>query len=300
MKKVQVLLSTYNGEKYVKEQLDSILHQDYPNITILIRDDGSTDGTAGLLAEYANQYSQLKFYQGENMGAIGSFFDLIKSADISADYYSFSDQDDVWLINKISRAVKALNSIEEDKPLLYCGRTTLVDQDLKQINSTIKSHRIIPSFGNALVENICTGCTSMMNRELLRLIQTHIPEYTVMHDWWFYMTASSFGEVYYDNNSYILYRQHQNNVIGARTNYCAEFKIRLKNYKNNRGKIGQQAREFQRLYQNKEGNQKLLEAVIGARSNIQYRLKILSNKKIFRQRKMDDVIFKVLFLLGFV
>ena len=298
MKTVQVLLSTYNGEKYLEEQLDSILHQDYPDITILIRDDGSTDGTVRILEKYASEYSHINYYIGENIGAKYSFFDLVKNADMSFDYYSFSDQDDVWLHNKISKALEKLNTLQEDKQLLYCGRTTLVDQELKPCISTIKKHRIVPNFGNALVENICTGCTSVINHELLELVQTHIPEFTVMHDWWFYLTASSFGEVYYDDDSYIQYRQHQNNVIGTRTNYSDEFKKRIKNYKNNRGKISRQAREFKRLYHNISENEQLLNYVIDARNNIVYRVKIMLTNKIYRQRKIDNIIFKLLFLLG--
>ena len=298
MKTVQILLSTYNGEKYLKEQLESILHQDYSGITILIRDDGSTDGTIRILEKYASEYSQITYYIGENIGAKYSFFDLVKNANMSYDYYSFSDQDDVWSHNKVSKALERLNTMQQEKPLLYCGRTTLVDQELKPIISTIRKHPIVPDFGNALVENICTGCTSVTNHQLLQLVQTHIPEFTVMHDWWFYLTASSFGEVYYDDDSYIQYRQHQNNVVGTRTNYYDEFKKRFKNYKSNRGKISRQAGEFKRLYQTGKLNQQLVECVIGAKDNFRYRFKILLTKKIHRQRKMDDLIFKMLFLLG--
>ncbi len=298
MKTVQVLLSTYNGEKYLAKQLDSILKQDHSNIKILIRDDGSTDGTVKILEKYANEYSQVVYYQGENIGVKQSFFDLIKHADMSADYYSFSDQDDVWLHNKIDKAVEKLDMMQQDKPLLYCGRTTLVDEELKAIMSTIKNHRIEPDFGNALVENISTGCTSVINSKLLQLVQTHIPNFTVMHDWWVYLTASSFGEVYYDDDSFILYRQHSNNVIGTRSSYYAEAKKRLMNFKNNRGKISRQAREFYRLYHNNDKNQQLLEYVIGAPNNFRYRIKILFTKKIYRQRRMDNMIFKLLFLMG--
>lgn len=301
MKKVQILLSTFNGENYLKDQLDSILNQDQEDLSILIRDDGSTDNTILIIQQYAELYKQITYYQGENIGVINSFFDLIKNADLTADYYALSDQDDIWLPDKISSAILHLEKRKQQdkkKPLLYCGRTILVDDELNKINATIKPTKITPNFGNALVENICTGCTSVFNSELLRLVKEHIPSYTVMHDWWLYLTASAYGEVYYDEEPHILYRQHQGNVIGAKSNYYNEFLMRLRRFKGNRGNISRQAREFHRLYQTNGEIAKLLEYIINARSKYRYRIKIIAGKKIYRQRKIDNLIFKLLFLLG--
>jgi len=298
VKKVQILLSTYNGEKYLKEQLDSLLNLNYNNISILIRDDGSVDNTINILKEYSNLYSKISYYQGNNIGVVNSFFDLIKHADISADYFAFSDQDDIWKKDKISRAIDILEQQEQGKALLYCGRTILVDSNLKPIVSNIKRQDVRPSFGNALIENICIGCTSVVNKLLLQLVMGHIPEYTVMHDWWFYLTASCYGKVYFDNDSFILYRQHNNNVLGSRATYFEEFKVRLRNYKRNRGKISRQIAEFNRLYNLDEGSKKLINYVIHAKKNQWYRLKIFFSNIIYRQRKVDNIIFKILFITG--
>jgi glycosyltransferase involved in cell wall biosynthesis len=298
MKLIQILLSTYNGEKYIKEQLDSIIKQDYQNITILIRDDGSTDRTVDIIKEYAKQYNNITFYQGHNIGVKKSFFDLVKNSDMTADYFMFSDQDDVWKNNKISGAVEKLELMQQDIPLLYCGRTTLVNEELVPIKSTIKKYKIIPGFGNALVENICTGCTMAVNRKLIQLVKTHIPEFTVMHDWWFYLTASCYGKVYYDDETYILYRQHTDNIVGIRSSYREEFKKRLNNYKGNRGKISDQLSEFLRLYQIDKEKQMLLMDIIKAKYKFMSRLNLLFTDKIYRQRKLDNLIFKLLFLLG--
>lgn len=299
MKKVQVLISTYNGEKYLVEQLESILKQDYENISILIRDDGSSDKTIEILERYTRQYSSIQFYKGSNIGVINSFFDLFKNADPTADYYSLSDQDDVWLSNKISRAVEMLEMIDdENKPLLYCGRTTLVDNHLQPIQSSIKPHVVTPSFGNALVENVCTGCTSVMNRQLQHIVKEHIPEFTIMHDWWLYLSASAFGEVIYDNVSCILYRQHDKNVIGTQTTYYREFIKRIRNFNNNQGRISKQLRGFLKVYQLDDNKNTLINYVIHSKKRLSYRFGILRCKEIYRQRTMDNVIFKVLFLLG--
>lgn len=302
MKKVQILMSTYNGDKYLREQLDSIIKQNYSNFSILIRDDGSTDNTLSILEEYKNKYGNIiSYYQGENIGVIKSFFDLMKNADNEASYYALSDQDDFWKINKIKRAVSEIQNIEiiRDIPILYCSRTTLVDKDLNKLPISIRRTKVKPSFGNALVENICTGCTAVINKKLLNIVINHTPNFTVMHDWWLYLTASYFGKVIFDEKSFILYRQHDNNVLGSRTNYLNEFKIRLKQFKKNKNLISKQAKEFKKLYKIKNNmNGKSLLFVSNYKYNIIYKINILFSKDIYRQRKLDNFIFKILFLFN--
>lgn len=298
MKKVQILLSSYNGEKYIEEQLDSLLGQDYGNFSILIRDDGSSDSTREIIKRYAATQKQISYYTGENIGVINSFFDLVLHADPQADYYAFSDQDDVWLKDKVSQAVSMLENMDSNKPLLYCGRTTAVKEDLTDIRSSIKPYRVRPDFSNALVENICTGCTSLFNQQLLDLVQNNIPRFTVMHDWWLYLIASVYGEVCYDEKSYILYRQHGENEIGTKTTYYDEFIKRCKNFRKNRGNISRQAEEFKRLFDLGQEKSRLLHYVINARKDIRSRLKIIFSNQVYRQRKIDNFIFKILFLLG--
>lgn len=297
MKKVQILMSTFNGEKYLREQLDSILSQDYSDISLLIRDDGSSDDTIGIIREYSDADSRVSYYQGSNLGAKNSFFDLMLHADNLCDYYALSDQDDVWSKNKISEAVKKV-SAEEGIPILYCSKPLLVDQKLNPLMTTIKKANISPDFGNALVENINTGCTCLFNKELLELVKGHIPEYTVMHDWWLYLSASAFGKVIYDENSYIYYRQHENNVIGSKSTYFDEFAGRLRNYRKHRGQLRKQVMEFQRLYQTDQEREQMMLTLIKAKSNFFFRWKIFFGNRIYRQRKIDNLIFKFLFLFG--
>ena len=121
METVQVLMSTYNGEKYIREQLNSIINQTYPSIKILVRDDGSSDGTIEILEEYAAKYDNMAYYAGKNLGVIQSFLQLLKDSDDSSAYYAFSDQDDVWLPEKIEKAVEMIeNNKEVEQPILYC------------------------------------------------------------------------------------------------------------------------------------------------------------------------------------
>ena len=125
MKKVQILMSTYNGEKYVDEQINSLLQQDHTNLEILIRDDGSKDSTVSILEEYNREYPNIKLIIDENKGVISSFFELAMKASEEADYFAFCDQDDYWKPQKISRAVNLLEKESPNTPLLYFSRWKL-------------------------------------------------------------------------------------------------------------------------------------------------------------------------------
>lgn len=298
MKKVQVLLSTYNGEKYLREQIDSILNQEYKEITLLIRDDGSTDSTLDILREYTDKYENISYYAGDNLGVQNSFFDLMKAADKNADYYAFSDQDDVWLPEKIKRAVETLEKEVPEKPLLYASKTKLVNEKLEIIPVKIRKYALTPDFGNALVENICTGCTEVFNKELLNLVDNKIPEFTVMHDWWLYLSAAAFGKVVYDTKAGILYRQHRDNEVGMRSDWLNEFHARMKNFRKSNGALRKQAAEFRRIYGTNYKNSQLTDWVADYKKNLSYRWKLVISSKVYRQGKLDDLIFRGLFLLG--
>lgn len=299
MKKIQVLMSTYNGEKFIREQLNSILDQSYQSIKVCIRDDGSTDGTINILKEYSEQYSNVKYVLGDNLGTKNSFFQLIQDVDLDADYYAFSDQDDVWKKDKIEHIVNELEQKQLCKiPFLYCGNTTLVDQNLDIIENKIKRKQPVPSFGNSLIENICVGCTMVVNKDLFVLVRQNIPDYTVMHDWWFYMTASCFGEVCYDNDSYVLYRQHSNNSIGMKATHWGQLKRRIADHNKYRGTAIKQAKQFQRIFNVNNSQKYLLKQLIDYRTNLKTRIKLICNERIYRQRKLDNIIFKMLFILG--
>ncbi len=300
MKKVQVLMSAYNGEKYISEQINSILNQSYKEIYILIRDDGSDDGTLSILEQYSKRYDTISYYQGENKGAAGSFFDLIQHADREMDYYSFSDQDDYWLQDKIAHAVEYLeeNQTEREIPLLYCGNTIPVDTELNPITSAVLHRNFKPSFGNAVIQNINTGCTCVVNRKLIEMVSEELPEFTVMHDWWLYLVAACFGKVYFDENAYIWYRQHGNNTIGARTSRVEQWKYRIKNYRKNRGRICRQNQEFKRIFQPIGKKCEWLDLVIDSPHSMKKRIEMIREPNIYRQRKSDDLIYKIMVLFG--
>lgn len=209
--RVAVVMSTYNGITYVEEQIASILQQLPPHGQLLIRDDGSSDGTQRVIKAMGD--ARIHIVEGENIGFANSFLKILASAAPNFDVLMLSDQDDVWLPDKISRACAALQG-SGDVPTLYCTRQQLVDASLIPFAESQNFPRG-PSFENALCENIVTGCTSAMNKAAAHLVcRTGDANAIYFHDWWFYLVVSAFGRVIYDQKPSILYRQHGGNVIG--------------------------------------------------------------------------------------
>ena len=209
--RVVVLMSTFNGERYVIEQLSSILQQLPPGGCVMVRDDGSKDGTVACINAVGD--ARVTVVQGTNLGFGASFLTLLTMAPADADLVMFSDQDDVWLPGKIDRAWQHLEPLG-DVPALYGSAQMLVDQDLHPLHATPPWPRG-PSLANALTENIITGCTAAINRPAVNLLKrAGVPRGVYFHDWWLYLVVSAFGAVVYDAKPSLLYRQHASNVIG--------------------------------------------------------------------------------------
>ena len=317
-------MSTYNGKDYLREQIDSILAQNCKekmgvDLKLFIRDDGSKDGTQKILDEYAEKYpDKISWYQGENIGVIKSFFELIEKSDVKAEYYAFSDQDDYWHKEKLSAGIEQIKSMTNDdvkEPLLYCCSQLLVDENLKEIDNTMTRKEKRASFENAVVENIVTGCTIVMNKTLRDMAKAYPPKFTVMHDWWFYLLASCYGKVYYDKNQYISYRQHGTNTVGYNTSKVKEFKDRVKRFRGNRQNITKQLSEFIRiykLYKKEDDNTLFFNDAVKRKIRLAYELvkyskkvkyvpkraAILKKTGIYRQRKIDNIIFQIILLSG--
>ena len=212
MKKVQVLLSTYNGERFLEEQLQSLAAQKGVELSVLVRDDGSSDSTTKILDKW-QKTGLLQWYQGENMGPAKSFLNLMQHAP-DADYYAFCDQDDVWLDCKLQKAAEKLDAFEAEKPAMYFSKAQLVDAELHQLKRKVKDGYVF-SFGQALIRNNAIGCTMVFNRTLLELINGYAPSFVPMHDYCLYLVCLALdGNVIYDSNSCIMYRQHGENIVG--------------------------------------------------------------------------------------
>ncbi len=213
--KVGVLLSTYNGEKFLDEQIQSVLAQKGVEIEFFARDDGSKDNTVEILEKYAKN-GQLKYVAGENLGFAGSFFWLVQNAP-KCDFYAFCDQDDVWRENKLSSAVETLSGLDESKPDLYYSALRVVNENLVETFSSTHEGFTPPSadavFPASLMQNWVYGCTMVFN-EALRRAYAEYDRPLYCHDWTMYQIAAGLGSVVFDPVPKIDYRQHGKNVYG--------------------------------------------------------------------------------------
>lgn len=232
MKEVIVLMSAYNGQKFIREQIDSILGLNEINPKIVIRDDGSTDKTTAIIKDFIlNHKEKIELIEGKNIGWKKSFFALIEYAYThysSYQYFAFADQDDIWLPDKLYRAVEMLEA-SINIPALYCSNLFFYKEGVNY--GKIRKFTPEPTYKNCLVRNYATGCTEVFNRPLLELIARKTPSISVAHDYWVYQAAVLCGEVFIDDESYILYRQHGNNQIGCKSGWLDVWKRRLSDFK---------------------------------------------------------------------
>lgn len=216
---IAILLSTYNGELYLKDQVESIIKQNYRNWNLYIRDDGSKDSTVDIIKYFVQTYSNIHFVEdNQNKGAALSFLYLLEV--VEADYYMFCDQDDIWLHNKIDSVLQILKNNENKNPFLVFSDAKVVDQNLNIIsNSFWKYNKTPPSLivknpYYISVFNCAPGCTMIFNKELKKKLYDY-DDNIIMHDWYIMIKALQNGIVKYSEEPLILYRQHQNNTLGA-------------------------------------------------------------------------------------
>ena len=218
---VIVICSTFNGQKYLKEQIDSLFHQSYKDFKLLFRDDGSVDGTKEILSSCNIEL----LFSSENLGVKKSFETLLKYASENSDakYFVFCDQDDVWNHDKIERTLEKMHELEnlygDNIPLLVHSDLEVVNDKLETLSSAMwKSEHIYPrtnTLNKLLMQNTITGCTMMINRDLAKLCLP-MSSNAIVHDWWVGLVASYFGKIGYVDDSTIKYRQHTSNTIGAK------------------------------------------------------------------------------------
>lgn len=221
-RKIAVLLSTYNGEKYIEELLESILNQSYTNFHIFVRDDGSSDNTYNKIVTIhdVNKEKITVIDSSYNIGVKSSFSNLISYVldYFEFEYFMFADQDDVWLKNKISKSYTMMNQLNQQKPIIVHTDMYVTDSKLNVISKSFWEYQHInpekSSFNRLLVQNVVTGCTIIFNRKLASMA-VPIPEKAIMHDWWLGIIASAFGDIHYDKEPTIYYRQHESNTLGA-------------------------------------------------------------------------------------
>lgn len=303
---IDILMATYNGEKFLRPQLDSILQQSNQNWRLIIRDDCSVDGTVAIIKEYQLlRPNQILFIQAEQPSgsAQNNFFQLLQYS--TAPYVMFADQDDVWLQNKVQITLDKMQQMEQqygnDVPLLVHTDLVVVDEKLHVMNDSMVIRQNVDvkrnKLNNLLVQNVVTGCSMMVNRALLQLI-SEIPQYAIMHDMWLALLASSFGQIGYVKKGTILYRQHNNNANGAKntTYYITHLKNELLNLMDGQRKRYKQASEFLQQYEKDltKNQKQLLYEFIGLKDAFfLHKLFVLARYKLFKKgmiRKLGQIL----------
>lgn len=216
--KIHILMATHNGETHLAEQLESLAAQDYPNWKLWVRDDASQDQTVPILQAFRDNGHDVHIVQGKQLGAAQNFLTLIrKLPDADMSWVAFSDQDDIWLKDRLNRGYSALQNISKNSPALYSSRTFVQEEGATSHHISAERPRA-PSFQNALVQNIAAGNTILLNPAATTLMQKaaqgNAP--VVMHDWAAYLLVmGAGGYMVHDDKPTVIYRQHSENQMGA-------------------------------------------------------------------------------------
>lgn len=267
MEKIQVLMSTYNGERFLREQLDSIFAQKGVEVSMLVRDDGSTDSTVDILREYEEKHN-LKWYTGENLGSAKSFMDAIYKSD-ECPYYAFADQDDIWDDDKLVSAVNMLKN--SSKPAFYFSDARISDEHGKPFGKLLYGQDPKINFFSLACVGGILGCTQVFNKALKDVIvKAPFPENIRMHDYYIAMICVGIGgDMVFDINPRINYRQHGGNVVGVAVGFKNKMKSRFKRFINEGNIIiAPQAQEILERYDLTAENAKLCRRVSEYKNNI--------------------------------
>tara|TARA_B100000886_G_scaffold170005_1_gene116392 strand:+ start:1061 stop:2026 length:966 start_codon:yes stop_codon:yes gene_type:complete len=219
LKKIAIVLGFYEGYEFIKSQLQSIFDQTHQNFIIFVTDDNSKDNFS-IEKLNINERNQKKIrvgFRNKNIGYAKNFLSALVSINGYFDYYAFSDQDDIWHPEKLEKAIKSLEKYPDNKANLYGSRTELIGKSEEiKLGKSIEFKKS-PSFQNALTQNIFGGNTMVFNRNAFELIcSSNLDQKIIAHDWWCYQIISGAGgNVFYDKNIFLKYRQHNNNLIGS-------------------------------------------------------------------------------------
>ena len=306
MESVSVLMSTFNGELYLKEQLESVLHQKDIDLKIFIRDDGSTDKTLKIIREYQEKYDNIFLFPGENIGYKKSFMNLIELSNNSSHYYAFCDQDDYWYDNKL---INAINMLKENKKLnkyeLYFSSLEIVDSNLNKIGFKSYSEDSL-LLGTVLSRFNISGCTMVFNQNIIdKLISSGLIKYSIGgHDAWLYKICVCLdAKICFDEQSYIKYRQHGNNVTGINQGFIGRLKKELKIIKRNKNYNYTTAQILLENLSSKSNNnlndenKKILEKIVNYKKNIFHYFNLIFDKKIKTNSIVLNVLTKIKIIL---
>lgn len=306
---VGVLMSTYNGEKYIKEQLESIFKQEGVEIRLFVRDDGSTDSTKDVVKRYASSHNINDLSDGENVGPGESFMRLLFKATSNSEiqYFAFADQDDVWLKNKLSIAIKSIENYNKREAILYSSNQFLYVDGANKGKRHSKKQSI--ELINHMTKNTIAGCTFVLNRAMAILITSaDKPDCRVikyrLHDAWIMLVAIACGHVIYDENAYMLYRIHANNVVGIKHEPFAKKIYKLTRFVQKRDDANIRmitAQEMLRLFpQMNESTKAILRLYANYQNSLKDKLRLAFNKDIRNGCAENSNVFSIKVLMNFV
>lgn len=291
---IAVVMSSYNGADYIVEQLDSILAQNISNLSVIVRDDGSNDGTVQILQQYA-QRGDIRLICGENEGYVRSFFDVLAVAG-DFDYYCFADQDDIWLSDKVSSAISLIQESSTRGPVLYCSELLYCDEHCK--NPQRSKLNFIGLNGQKMVyEDICSGNTMVFNREMKELATIGGAKDIFAHDWWFGLVGCSLGTLVWDENPHILYRRTGNNASPSGMSSLRLAKYRVEKIFGN-GKLPRIRKQIRRFYSQycDQLDPQLREIVRVAAEGNRFQKAFAPGR--YRQKRGDELLLRLTLLAG--
>ncbi|SDW48047.1 rhamnosyltransferase [Kandleria vitulina] len=303
--KTCILISTYNGERYIEDQIKSLLAQSV-DVDIFIRDDGSKDETVNIIKSIDSKNIYFIEDDAHNLGPACSFMELLYSVP-DYEYYAFCDQDDVWEPDKIKSAINMIAK-KNNKPMLYTSNQILYKNNAEigmRFDEEPPHNFVSTIFGNHL-----SGCTMVFNRELKKYLcrKKSRPSNEIlqlrMHDTWVALVANLFGEIIYDSNSYILYRIHDNNTIGlSRDSFLGkikQYKKNMFNLKNMRSRY-KVSKELLRCFpEMKTEDKDLLNILVKSTSGIHNKLRVLTNKRIRKEAHTNRLILFINVLMNWL
>ncbi|WP_191670098.1 glycosyltransferase [Lactococcus lactis] len=298
MRTVNVLMSVYNGEKYLEEQIESILNQSYPNVELYVRDDGSSDNSLKLLEKYEKK-GKIKLLRGENLGYTKSFFTLLENADDEAEYFAFADQDDVWDEKKIEYAI---NRLEENsgEVKIYYSNYDICDDQLEFREVGYSNPR--PNFSSVLLQCPTNGFTIVLNTDMRKDVLSYEPQYAVGHDWWVCLIGVTTGNVVVDSRTTAKWRR---NISSVTTNESAflpklKYRFRLIFKENYFGTVRKQLKEFSKAFDSKltDEQKNLLYLFLDNNFSLTRWSKKLFYKKRYSFRLIDELFFRLCIFIG--
>lgn len=298
---VVVLMSTYNGERFLEKQLLSILQQQFCKVYLVIRDDGSSDKTVSIIKHYATIYTNIQLIEGKNVGFVKSFNELLQFAsNLKYRYFAFVDQDDVWLKGKLKTAIGYLRTSDENLPCAFSSNSKLIDQNDNFIGTYIPFPLKLTK-ASLLINGLFQGCSMVFNKKAVEIYVAH-PSPLKFHDLWMIYICAFFGHFHFSNECLFLYRLHEKNVAGKKVKpkpkglqaVIASFHFWTHRHANHINDAMKFYQEFeQRLKMN---DRVLIFDYIHYKENLASKLHLLFNKDVCPIRRgsfKDKVVYKL-------